>query len=113
MSDAALVIKDVKAQAVDAPLARPITTAMGTIPSAPLVLIDVATVQGVAGRSYIFGYSPVTLRPLVELILNLSDMLQGKSISPVQRMREFEGAFRLLGRQGLLGLAIFHQWVNH
>ena len=35
------VIKDVKARAVDAPMARPITTSVGTIPSAPLVLIDV------------------------------------------------------------------------
>ena len=101
-----LVIKNVEARAVIAPLARPLKTAVGTIPSAPLVLIDVVTVQGVVGRSYIFGYSPVTLRPLVELISNLAEMLRGKSLAPVPQMREFDGAFRLLGRQGLLGLAI-------
>ena len=106
MCDISLVIEDVRTRAVDAPLARPITTAVGSIPSAPLVLIDVVTVQGVVGRSYIFGYSPLTLRPLVELISNLADMLRGKSVSPVQRMREFDSAFRLLGRQGLLGMAI-------
>ncbi len=106
MSDATLVIEDVIARAVDAPLARPLTTAVGKIPSAPLVLIDVVTAQGVVGRSYIFGYSPVTLRPLVELISNLAETLLGKSVSPVQRMRDFDGAFRLLGRQGLLGMAI-------
>ncbi len=100
------VIKDVKARAVDAPMARPITTSVGTIPSAPLVLIDVVTDQDIVGRAYIFGYSPVTLRRLVELISNLAEMLLGKSVSPVERMREFDGAFRLLGRQGLLGMAI-------
>ncbi len=101
-----LIIKDVKARAVMAPLTRPITTSVGAIPSAPLVLIDVLTDQGLVGRSYIFGYSPVTLRPLVELIANLAEILRGKSVSPVERMRDFEGAFRLLGRQGLVGMAI-------
>ncbi len=99
-------IKDVIARAVDAPLARPIKTSVGTIPSAPLVLIDVVTDQDIVGRAYIFGYTPVTLRPLVELITNLKDLLLGKSISPFERMRDFDGTFRLLGRQGLLGMAI-------
>ena len=106
MSGSDLVIEDVKARAVDAPLTRPIITSVGTIPSAPLVLIDVLTDQGVVGHSYIFGYSAITLRPLVELLSNLAEMLRGKTISPVERMREFDSAFRLLGRQGLLGMAI-------
>ncbi len=106
MNPANLTIKDVTARAVDVPLERPIRTSVGTIPSAPLVLIDVVTDRDVIGRSYLFGYSPVTLRPLVELIANLRDLLLGKPVSPVERMRDFEAAFRLLGRQGLLGMAI-------
>jgi mandelate racemase len=106
MAPSALTITDITSRAVVAPLARPIKTSVGTIPSAPLVLIDVNTDQGIVGRAYIFGYTPVTLRPLVELIANLKTLLVGKSISPVERMRDFDGAFRLLGRQGLLGMAI-------
>lgn len=106
MNDILPTIKDVSTRAVDAPLPRPIKTSVGTIPSAPLVLIEIVTDQGVTGRSYIFGYSPVTLRPLVELIRNLREMVTGKTISPVERMRDFSRAFRLLGRQGLLGMAI-------
>ena len=49
-----LTIREIKARAVVAPLKRPVRTAVGTIPSAPLVLIDVLTEQGSAGRSYIF-----------------------------------------------------------
>jgi mandelate racemase len=106
MNDPVPVIKEVRARAVDAPLARPIKTAVGTIPSAPLVLIDVIMDQDIVGRAYIFGYTPVTLRPLVELIANLESLLVGKPMSPVERMRDFDSAFRLLGRQGLLGMAI-------
>jgi hypothetical protein len=47
--------RDVKARAVVAALKRPIRTAVGTMPSAPLVLIDVTTEEGGAERSYIFG----------------------------------------------------------
>ena len=106
MTPPVLIIKDVTARAVEAPLARPIKTSVGTIPSAPLVLIDVMTDQDIVGRSYIFGYTPVTLRPIVELTANLRDLLLGKSVSPVDRMRDFDAAFRLLGRQGLLGMVI-------
>jgi mandelate racemase len=66
----------------------------------------VITDQDIIGRSYIFGYTPVTLRPLVELIANLESLLVGNPMSPIERMRDFDGAFRLLGRQGLLGMAI-------
>lgn len=105
MSDS-LTIRAVRARAVNAPLERPIRTAVGEIPTAPLLLIDVTTNEGITGHAYLFGYTPVTLRPMVELIGNLQEMLIGKSVSPVERMRDFDRSFRLLGRQGLLGMVI-------
>jgi mandelate racemase len=105
MSDS-LTIRAVRARAVDAPLERPIRTAVGEIPTAPLLLIDVTTNEGITGHAYLFGYTPVTLRPMVELIGNLQELLIGKSVSPVERMRDFDRSFRLLGRQGLLGMVI-------
>jgi len=101
-----LTIRELRARPVIAPLERPIRTAVGEIPSAPLVLLDVMTDEGVTGSAYLFGYTPVTLRPMVELVRNLEPMLVGKSLVPVERMRDLEGAFRLLGRQGLLGMVL-------
>ena len=102
MSDV-LTIRELRARAVVAPLTRPIKTAVGEVPSAPLVLLDVATEEGVTGRAYLFGYTPVTLRAMVELVKNLEPLLVGKSVAPVERQRDLEGTFRLLGKQGLLG----------
>ena len=99
-------IRTVRARAVDVPLQRPMRTAAGDIPSAPLVLIDVETEEGVAGHAYIFGYTALTLQPLVSLIDQLGERIKGKSVAPLARMRDFEKTFRLLGRQGLLGMAI-------
>jgi len=106
MSNPAPVITAIHARAVDAPLAQPIRTAVGTLASAPLVLIDVETDQNITGRAYLFGYTPVTLRPLVAMVAQLAPMLQGTTVAPVERMRDFERAFRLLSRQGILGMAI-------
>jgi len=106
MSSPAPVITGLRARAVDALLAQPIRTAVGSLSSAPLVLIDVATDQDIVGRAYLFGYTPVTLRPLVEMIAQLDPMVRGKTVAPVERMRDFDRAFRLLGRQGLLGMAL-------
>lgn len=101
-----LTIRSLTARAVVAPFERPLRTAVGAIPAAPLVLIDLLTEQGVTGRAYIFGYSPLTLAPLVQLLSSMEELIKGKSVAPVERARDFEGRFRLLGHQGLLGMAL-------
>ncbi|MCG8358843.1 MAG: hypothetical protein MI920_25020 [Kiloniellales bacterium] len=106
MNGDALEIRNVMARAVDVPLQRPMRTAAGEIPSAPLVLIDLETQEGVPGRAYIFGYTSVTLKPLVALLGALAEPLIGEAVAPLARMRDFEARFRLLGRQGLLGMAL-------
>jgi mandelate racemase len=101
-----LTIRSLKARAVVAPLARPLRTASGEIPAAPLLLLDLATEQGVTGRAYLFGYTKVTLRALKALVEDLEPLLAGKLVAPYDRALDFERAFRLLGRQGLLGMAL-------
>jgi mandelate racemase len=101
-----LTIRGVQTRAVIAPLQRPIRTASGTIPGAPLLLLDIPTDAGVTGRAYVFGYTPLTLRPMAELVTALEETLVGRGVAPVARMRDAERAFRLLGRQGLLGMVL-------
>jgi len=100
------VIRSITARAVVAPLSRPLRTASGEIPAAPLLLIDIATKEGVTGRAYLFAYTRVTLRALRALIDDLSPLLIGKPAAPQDRARDMENTFRLLGRQGLLGMAL-------
>ena len=88
-----LTIRGLKARAVDAPLANPIRTAVGEVPSAPLVLLDISTEEGVTGRSYLFAYTPVTLRSLVSLIKDLEPELVGKSVSPSSGCASWRCAF--------------------
>jgi mandelate racemase len=106
MATETLTLRSIAARAVVAPLARPLRTAVGTIPAAPLVLIDLVTEEGVPGRSYIFGYMPATLGPLVSLIGSISEELKGRPVVPATRQRDLDRRFRLLGWQGLVGMAV-------
>lgn len=101
-----LTIRDLNARAVIAPIARPIRTASGVIESAPLVLIDVLTNEGVTGSAYLFAYYPHTLKPLLALVDALRDELKGWPVVPFERMQQMEKRFRLLGLHGLLGMVL-------
>ena len=106
MSARVAAIRSVNARAVIAPISRPVKNAFGVIEAAPLVLIDVATDQGVTGRSYIFAYAKLTLKPLVHLIEEIGRDLTGRAIAPYDLMAAMDAKFRLLGWHGLIGMAV-------
>ncbi len=106
MSAATPAIRSVRARAVIAPISRPVKNAFGIIEAAPLVLIDVETDQGVTGRSYIFAYAKLTLKPLVHLIEEIGRDLSGQAIAPFDLMAAMDAKFRLLSWQGLVGMAV-------
>ena len=106
MSKSVPAIRSVKARGVVVPLARPVKTAFGVIDAGPLVLIDVETDQGVTGHSYILAYTRQMLKPLVHLVEETGRELIGKPIAPYDLMAAMNAKFRLLGWQGLVGMAV-------
>ncbi len=99
-------ISSISARPVLAPMQRPIRTAVGEIPRAPLVLIDIESDQGITGRAYIFAYTPLTLKPLVSFIENLNEVVEGWEYAPYEVYQKLRQTFRLLGSQGLVGMAL-------
>jgi len=91
---------------VNVPLARPHPTASGVVESAPLVLLDLETDQGLVGRSYVFCYTAVALRPIAELIEALESLIQGDPVAPLALAQKLQGRFRLVGPQGFTGIAM-------
>ena len=85
MSGEFLTVRQVRARPVVAPLKRPVRTAVGTIPAAPLVLIDVATEEGTTGRSYLSGYNaPAALGPLARPVEAIGAELTGEAVVSVE-----------------------------
>jgi mandelate racemase len=106
MSATTPAVRSVRARAVIVPISRPVKNAFGVIEAAPLVLIEVVTDQGITGRSYIFAYAKLTLAPLVHLIEEIGSDLTGKAVAPFDLMKLMDAKFRLLGWQGLVGMAV-------
>jgi mandelate racemase len=101
-----LTISGLTVRAVHVPMRRAHKTSSGTIAVCPLALIDLQTAEGVVGHSYVFSYTPVALLPLVQLIRNLEPWLKGEAVAPTALGQGLERRFRLLGPQGLTGIAM-------
>jgi mandelate racemase len=93
-------------RAVRVPMTEPHRTASGVITESPLVLTDVVTDTGVSGHSIVFTYTPAALKPTAQLIQNLEALVQGKVLAPTEIEQELVKRFRLLGTQGLVGMAL-------
>lgn len=101
-----LTIRHIDAVPAVIPMARPIRTAVGSIPAAPLVIIRLETHQGIRGQAYIFAYSPTALAALHRLTIDIGAELPDRAVEPLSIMGHWDRRFRLLGRQGLVGMAI-------
>lgn len=101
-----LTIRALRVRGVNLALARPVETAGGIMRTTPLVLLDVLTQEGVTGVSYVRCYTPTALAPLVQLIANLDPVLRGKTGLPNEAAALLDRHFKLLGPQGLTGIAM-------
>ena len=99
-------IKAIKVRALRVPMAEPHRTAGGVISESPLVLTDIVTDCGVTGHSMVFTYTPAALQPTAELLRNLEPLVQGQLLAPAAIEQELARRFRLLGAQGLVGIAL-------
>src|SRR5260370_32604 len=99
-------IRGLHARAGKMPRRRPLATAGGFVSTAPLVLLDLETEDGVTGRSYVFCHTPIALKPVVSLLEGLASALKGDPLAPYSIERKLQQRFRLLGPQGLTGIAM-------
>jgi mandelate racemase len=91
---------------VRVPMNEPHRTASGIVTESPLVLTDVVSSDGVVGHSLVFTYTAAALKPTAELIKNFAPLLVGDFLAPVTIEQKLAKQFRLLGTQGLIGMAL-------
>jgi mandelate racemase len=99
-------IQELRVRAVRVPMTEPHRTASGVVAESPLVLTDVLTDAGVSGHSIVFTYTPAALKPTAELILNIEPLVKGEALAPAEIEQQLARRFRLLGTQGLVGIAL-------
>jgi mandelate racemase len=99
-------IRGLTVRAVHVPMRLPLQTSSGTLQIAPLALLDLHTDAGITGRTYLFCYTPLVLKPVCELLHNLAPLLQGTSAAPLHVQAQLQARFRLLGAKGLVAMAL-------
>jgi mandelate racemase len=99
-------IRELRVRAVRVPLQPPHQTASGTLTESPLVLVDVVTDEGATGHGMIFTYTPAALKPTAEFVKNLEPLVLGEELAPAAIEQKLARRFRLLGTQGLVGMAL-------
>jgi mandelate racemase len=101
-----LTVRELRARAANVPMRIPLQTSGGTVGIAPLALIDLVTEEGVTGTTYLFCYTPLVLKPVVQLLANLSALLAGDAVAPHDIERKLQRQFRLLGAKGVAAMAM-------
>jgi mandelate racemase len=104
--DSSPTIQGFTVRAVRVPMTEPHQTASGVITESPLVLTDVVTDTGISGHSIVFTYTPPALKPTAELIQNFEALVKGEVLAPADIEQRLAKRFRLLGTQGLVGMAL-------
>jgi mandelate racemase len=99
-------IRELRARAVRVPMPEPHRTASGVIAESPLVLVDVVTSDGVVGHGIVFTYTTAALAATASLVREIAPLVAGQPLAPAERWHALAARVRLLGIQGLVGMAI-------
>ncbi len=59
-----------------------------------------------AGRAYLFCYTPLVLRPIAALVPNFNEIVAGEALAPFAIEQKLQKRLRLLSMPGLIGLAM-------
>ncbi len=96
-----LTLRSITARPVVLKLERPIVARIATITDWPLILIDLATEEGIVGRSYLEPYVVKSMRYLVPALHDLSLMLKGRRLAPVELFEAARKSLHFVGYEGL------------
>jgi len=106
VNDPRLTLRALRARGVEVPMKRPLGTSAATLRSAPLLLIDLETEEGVTGHSYLFCYLPAAAPAISALIGEIERTAKGERVSPAELWGKLARRFRLIGVQGIVRMAM-------
>ncbi|MCW5627011.1 MAG: mandelate racemase, partial [Burkholderiales bacterium] len=101
-----LTVRSLRARPVLVPFRIPLVAATGDVPTAPLVVVDLETEEGITGRTYLFALTPVALKSIVEAVHGISTLIKGDTLVPFDLDVKVRKRFLLIDTPGILGLAL-------
>jgi mandelate racemase len=104
--DTSLTLRKVQTRGVRVPLKFVLGTSAAVVTKVPLLLIDLATEQGLTGRAYLFCYTPSGARAVAGHIHEAVDLVKGRPTTPIDLMQTLHRRFALLGVTGTVRMAL-------
>src|SRR5215216_3279444 len=101
-----LTVRGVRTVAVEVPMTHVLGTSIAVIRSAPLLLIDLETNEGITGRTYIFCYRPIGARLIADLVAEAAAMIKGQRVAPLDIAALLAQRFALFGIAGVVRMAL-------
>lgn len=101
-----LTVRNIRAVAVLVPMTYVLGTSAAAVRSAPLLLVDLETEEGVAGRSYLFCYVPAAAPAIATLLAEVLSIVKGDPVAPAELWAKLYQRFTLIGVQGIVRMAM-------
>ena len=101
-----LTLRALRARGVDVPMKLPLGTSAATLRSAPLLLVDLETEEGVTGHSYLFCYLPAAAPAISALLGEIERAVKGERVAPAELWGKLARRFKLIGVQGIVRMAM-------
>ena len=106
MQQPLLSVRSITVRAVAAPMSLPLRTSSGAITTAPLVLLDLNTNEGIIGRSYLFAVNKSNLKPIAALVEAMAELIAGDPLAPFDIEKKLRQKYTLLGVHNIVLFAI-------
>ncbi|MGZ5081971.1 MAG: enolase C-terminal domain-like protein [Usitatibacter sp.] len=104
--NAVLTVRAIRATGVDVPMKHVLGTSRGSVRSAPLLLVDLETEEGVTGRAYLFCYVAAAAGAIAGLLPEVERVAKGERIAPIELWSKLSKRFALIGVQGIVRMAM-------
>ena len=101
-----LTVRSIHSIAATVPMRIALGTSAATIGEAPLLLVDLATEEGITGRAYLFCYRPSGSAAIAAVLHEAVRLIAGERVSPVEIAAKLERRYALIGVTGIVRMAL-------
>lgn len=102
----ALHISAIRTRFVKVPMRFPLGTSATTVNSAPLLLVDLETKEGIVGHSYLFCYRDSGAKAIAGIVQEAAGLIDGMPVAPMKLMDFLARQYTLLGVAGVARMAL-------
>jgi len=101
-----LTLRAVRCVGVEVPMRFALGTSQARITTAPLLLIDLETEEGITGRAYLFCYLRAAAPAMAAMLGEIGRLVAGDRVAPGALWGKLAQRFMLIGVQGVVRMAM-------